>query len=411
MATLVDSEASFVSRAAAIGIDEELVQKLLAAGINSSAKLAFSCNYNPQATDEQPLIDMVTNANGGTAVTLGQMACVRRLFFEAHTMVLADLKSQVEKTDDQGPRKVPAPERAARYEAQQKRLPGLDLSGELEPAHALIDAVMQQAEDQQLKYLPPHKCPKRESELQAVKSDTPVMIDTSAGKFLVGKQVKEVPCDTTTELKTLWAFQRRGLAYDQADLIRWATHDSWLKELFSHLTRPAPPGFNAPTLNQLIRADRELFTKMAELTRTGITARPDGTLPLDKAMKDLMFSAVVQFHLLPLPGSASKQVQQTSSTEQYNKRGAPSSTSEPSKRFKGGKSSKGGGKGKSRNAAPAMPAELRGMYYKTKDGKSICFAYNMPSGCSNSDGHCPKGMHVCCKPGCQKPHPMKEHRD
>jgi hypothetical protein len=325
-------------------------------------------------------------------------------------MVLADLKSQVEKTDDQGPRKVPAPERAARYEAQQKRLPGLDLSGELEPAHVLIDAVMQQAEDQQLKYLPPHKCPKRESELQAVKNEAPVMIDTSAGKFLMGKQVKEVACDTATELKTLWAFQRRGLAYDQADLIRWATHDAWLKELFSHLTRPAPPGFTSPSLQQLIRADRELFTKMAEMTRTGITARADGTLPLDKAMKDLMFSAVVQFNLLPLPSSAARQVSQTS-TEQYNKRPASSSSNEPSKKFKGGKPSKGGGKGKGKSSVPAMPAELRGMYYKTKDGKSICFAFNMPSGCQNADGSCPKGLHVCCKPGCQKSHSLREHRD
>jgi hypothetical protein len=69
------------------------------------------------------------------------------MFFEAHALVMADLKTQVEKTDDQMPRKVPAPERNARYEAQQRRLNGVSLSGELEPSHSLIDSVLQQAED------------------------------------------------------------------------------------------------------------------------------------------------------------------------------------------------------------------------------------------------------------------------
>jgi hypothetical protein len=417
MASIVDSEASFLARSKAIGFPQELIQKLVDAGINSAAKLAFSCNYNPQSNDDKPLEDMITAANGGNPITLGQMACLRRMFFEAHTLVMADLKTQVEKTDDQAPRKIPAPERNARYEAQQRRLLGVALSGELEPAHSLIDAVLQQAEDQAVKYLPPHKCPKREAELQAVKHDAPLTLDTSAGRVVLGKQIKEVVCDTSTELKTLWALQRRGLAYDQADLIRWDTHEAWLKELFSHLTRPAPPGFSSPSLQQLLRADRELFVKMGEQTRGGITARPTGVLPLDEAMKTLMFAAQVQFHLLPLPGSFPKQqfIQQSSSSQEFqhsNKRQSSfGSEEQPAKRPspKGSGKSRGGKFVKGRGI-PAMPNELKGMWFKTKEGKRICFAFNMQSGCS-FQGNCPKGEHVCCKPFCGKNHSMKDHRD
>jgi hypothetical protein len=412
MASIVDSEASFVTRAKAIGFPDNLIQKLLDAGINSAAKLAFSCNYTPQSGDDKPLEDMITAANGGVAITLGQMSCLRRMFFEAHTLVMADLKTQVEKTDDQMPRKIPAPERNARYESQQKRLVGISLSGELEPAHSLIDAVLQQAEDQSVKYLPPHKCPKREAELQAVKHDVPLTLDTSAGRVVLGKQIKEVACDTSTELKTMWALQRRGLAYDQADLIRWVTHEEWLKELFSHLTRPAPPGFSSPNLQQLLRADRELFVKMGEVTRSGITVRPTGVLPLDEAMRTLMFSAPVQFHLLPLPtaaGGGKPNIQNTGG-DQVLKRPLAGGDDTKSKFPK-----KGGGKGKrgfvTGKGIPAMPNELKGMWFKTKEGQRICFAYNMKSGCSSADGSCHKGEHVCCKPHCGRNHSLQNHRD
>ena len=406
-----------MSRAKAIGFPDNLVRKLLDAGINSAAKLAFSCNYNPQSNDDKPLEDMITAANGGP-ITLGEMSCLRRMFFEAHTLVMADLKTQVEKTDDQMPRKVPAPERNARYQAQQTRLTGVSLSGELEPAHSLIDSVLQQAEDQTVKYLPPHKCPKRESELQAVKHDAPLTLDTSAGRVVLGKQLKEVVCDTSTELKIMWALQRRGLAYDQADLIRWETHESWLREMFSHLTRSAPPGFSAPSLQQLLRADRELFVKMGESTREGITVRATGTLPLDDAMKTLMHSASVQFHFLPLPSGGGFQrgqqqvvSDQTGADSQAVGR-RPGSSGDDGQLRK--RPRKGDGKGKkgfvTGKGIPAMPNELKGMWFKTADGKRICFAYNMRSGCTNPDNNCSKGAHVCCKPRCGKNHSLKDHR-
>jgi hypothetical protein len=217
----------------------------------------------------------------------------------------------------------------------------------------------------------------------------------------------------------MWALQRRGLAYDQADLIRWETHEAWLREMFSHLTRSAPPGFMSPSLQQVLRADRELFVKMGEASRGGITACASGVLPLDEAMKVLMNSASVQFHFLPLPsgGGVSRGQQQVFSdqtgAENSQFTGRRSSSGDDDGKFRK-RPRKGDGKGKKGfvggKGIPAMPNELKGMWFKTGDGKRICFAYNMRSGCSNPDNNCPKGVHVCCKPRCGKNHSLKDHR-
>ena len=408
MSSIIDSQATFCARARSVGVDPSVLNNFLNAGINTFAKYAFSCQYNPSMSDDAPLVEFITKANNDVAVSLGQMACLRRLFFEGHTLMVADMKSQVERTDESAPRKLPQPERASRSAAQQAKLTGLTLVGELEPAHSLIDAVMAQAEEGQLRYLPPHKCAKREAEVAALKSDNPVLVDTSLGKMVMAKQTSTPTVDTTTELKVLWAFQRRGLAYDQAELIKWETHEKWLRELFSHLARSPPAGFTGPNLHSLLRADRELFMKMAEHCRQGISIRPDGVMPLDQAMETLMFSAQVSFHLFPLPGSSSNKRdadQIANDVPRIEKRKPDASYDQQNKKVR---SDKGFGKG-SRTRAPTMPEQLKGMHYKTKKNERICFAFNLPGGCTgaNAGGKCSKGLHVCCKPHCHKNHSLQ----
>ena len=54
----VESEAVFVSRARAIGLSQANVDLFVAAGVGTMAKLAFACQYQPGAPDEQPLVDL-----------------------------------------------------------------------------------------------------------------------------------------------------------------------------------------------------------------------------------------------------------------------------------------------------------------------------------------------------------------
>ena len=71
----------------------------------------------------------------------------------------------------------------------------------------------------------------------------------------------------------------------------------------------------------------------------------------------------------------------------------------------GGKSSKGGkgaGKGKYQKGSwerrPNMPRLLLGLHYKNTDGRPLCFAWNLPGGCTKGkDGACDRGLHLCSK--------------
>ena len=68
-------------------------------------------------------------------------------------------------------------------------------------------------------------------------------------------------------------------------------------------------------------------------------------------------------------------------------------------------SAKGQGRG------PRMPKELVGKAFVTASGKPICFGFNLVSGCKLSEPGkaCPKGMHVCCEPGCFGMHSLLQH--
>jgi hypothetical protein len=68
--------------------------------------------------------------------------------------------------------------------------------------------------------------------------------------------------------------------------------------------------------------------------------------------------------------------------------------------------------GKREKRCATMPRALWGNSAKTADGRSICFSFNLPDGCSEkivSLSGCDKGLHVCCKPGCAAAHPFAEH--
>ena len=57
-----------------------------------------------------------------------------------------------------------------------------------------------------------------------------------------------------------------------------------------------------------------------------------------------------------------------------------------------------------------MPSDLVGMAHMTDNNEPICFAYNL-SGCDKAAAgeKCPRGLHVCAKPGCFKAHSQRNH--
>ena len=78
------------------------------------------------------------------------------------------------------------------------------------------------------------------------------------------REKPKIKADTSNELLMQWALQRRGLAFDQCKLMSNEVHDKWVQSLLMQLTREAPSGYSKVQMEQVLRADRELFTLMAQ---------------------------------------------------------------------------------------------------------------------------------------------------
>ena len=404
MSTLLDSKSVFVERSKAVGLSQDSVDSLTGAQIDTLNKLAFCSSFRIGNNDDTALVAALNAARtahlgAGNDATPGDAASFRRLHFEASTMSLAELKMRVERTDDSTPKKIPLAERSNRYNEQVARLNGLDLSGDLEPSHSLVDLVFQQLEEGTLQYIPLEKCTRRSQELHGQKRESVVRV--SSGSLAVSSSEILVSADLSSEYRIRTAMQRRALAYDQSMLASYSSLMRWADFLFEQLTRPPLPGFQLVTIEQVLQADKRLWLAAAQLTRAGIA--PNGSpTPLETALDQARLDPQVTMLLLPLPkGSHSGSNFSESRPEKIRKTGYD--TSKPSFDSKG---KKGSGKGGKKGGAPfvKMPLALRGLHYKTKDGHPICFSYNLGNCAANGD--CDKGKHVCMKPFCYGNHPQ-----
>ena len=108
--------------------------------------------------------------------TIGQLANLKRLYFEATTLVIASLKQSVaNETGDQQVtlKMLPIAEKRTRAETQAGRLSGLSLVGELEPSHHLVNLATHILETGSIIWIAPSKCSKRDDEIQvAIKAHT-----------------------------------------------------------------------------------------------------------------------------------------------------------------------------------------------------------------------------------------------
>ena len=159
------------------------------------------------------------------------LARIRRLHFESSTMVVAHLKSQVNpETGIEVVKKIPPAEKQARLLEQQKRLAGIQLSGELLPSHALIDQVAAMVESNTILWVPPSKCSKRDDEVQLLGKQKAATLSLEQQTLKIIPADTHVSVDLSTDLQVQWALQRRGLAFDQCGLITWSTHQKWVQQ-------------------------------------------------------------------------------------------------------------------------------------------------------------------------------------
>ena len=387
---MLDSAAVFEARCREMGLLPDEAARLKSKGWNSFALLAFACSYTPGQSDDSNLVRLgaIITGSGADDPPEDRMPVVRRLFFEAYTLAAADLRSRVDRREDDAPRKLALPERSQRSRGQAVRLSGVSLEGEREVSHALIDAVVQFCEDDQLRYLRWGQCAKRDSELMGIKSD-PVWKPDHTGLIRESRVTLETPADTSTDLLLRNALQRRSLAFDHCRLVQYNVFERWTDTLLDAYLNPAMSGYQRVSIEQLHRADLQLFKVVMRETREGIRMRSDGSFPVEEAIKLAMKQPEVLLILQPLQTTSTKRraespepsgsdgsnkqqkVIEALRGELANMRAKPT----PSSSSGSGGKSKGKGKGKGSKAKSStvsrMPHELIGMASRTSENDMI----------------------------------------
>ena len=407
MGTLLESKGALRARALEIHLTEAEIDAVIDAGVTSLARVAFAAA--PPGTT--PTDDQIRPLFGGTVVpNVGTLTSMKRLIFEAQTLVVADVKGKVNKKDDLSPVIMAPAERESRIAAQRTRMTGLRLRGEEEVGHGVYDLLLTMAEKDVVIYYGPERFYTRRQELLNKKPGKELAIDAS--NLIVKEKAAELTCSTSTELEVVNALRRRALAYDLTSLCPYDVMNAYHAELIDHMCQPAPPGYSNVSLHQILRADRQAFMLMSEKLTT-LKKDANGATGIERELPKVLSHSSVSFHLLPL----AKGVQSKPPPKEEPPASAPTRTR--SRSTSRGKPKpqpkKGNGKGKStkskRGRGPNVPEQLINKALQTKEGARICWAFNLQNGCKKAlpGKACERGLHVCAEIGCQKPHSMQDH--
>ncbi|CAE7241920.1 unnamed protein product [Symbiodinium microadriaticum] len=307
----------FGRRASEVGLSSTGWATLETLGLTSIGKAAYTITSPGEAVTEPVFKDWI--AENAANLALGDQACLKRLIFEAQTLVVADLRDQVSGSSGATPRKVPEAERDRRLNDLRMALPGITLDGVNLPSNSLLDACCQQA------------------------------LQVEASKIILKHDGEEIEYQPVNALQTMEAFRRRGLAMVFAQMVSYSSYDRYINRLFNHLSRDPPPGLNRIGVAQLVNADKHVFSLLVEW---GVKPRrdPTGTYPLDAGLQRALESYEVSVLLMhQAPGKG-------------NPKGGPrkrpykgTGQEAPTKTHKG-KDGKGNGKG--RKGTPPLPKEL-----------------------------------------------------
>ncbi|CAE7939410.1 unnamed protein product [Symbiodinium necroappetens] len=96
------------------------------------------------------------------------------------------------------------------------------------------------------------------------------------------------------------ALSRRGLAIEMAGMGTFEVHEAYARGLLEHLHRPPPVKFEAPGIDAVLRADRELWIRVAEEVGSDFVG-PGKTAAVDEAIRKWQHSMQVAFFLVPVP--------------------------------------------------------------------------------------------------------------
>ena len=164
----IESEAYFNARMATIRVSNATVVLVQAKGWTTLGEFAYASSYVPgQGPDTAFCTGVLEAILGPNYSDHPDTARLRRLYFEAHTPSIADLRRRTERTDSDLPVKLPAEERIVRLARLKNRFPGMDIDGVYAPSHSLVDLLAQMLESNQIRYVPWSACTCRNQEFSA----------------------------------------------------------------------------------------------------------------------------------------------------------------------------------------------------------------------------------------------------
>ena len=418
----------FVQRMLQGGLLQEDVDRAVAAHIDTLGALAYSSSYIPGHSDDAPFQAVVTKILGENGVARAPL--LRRIYYESYTLSTAEIRRKAERSDDAAPMKMPEAERANRYRAQVQKLPGLSLVGELEPSHALCDKYFNMLEDGVVRFVPWSEYTKREQEIEGIKVVRDLVTVNDGVLKLAKREDKASSADMSDNLMVKYALMRRGLAMDQVGILAYDIHDSLINAYFHELVRDAPEGYRRPSLDQVYRADRELWKRLAEQLRDGVRPSAAGVRPLDAIFMGTYQSIGIQMLLAPLPikgektdrkrtldddepeqpfSGISKSAKQRARKQRAQDSAVQAAVAKATANIVAAPIRLAAAAASGQTSGVRMPKELIGFASKTNDSppKFLCFAFNMTVGCTQASNgeRCPKGWHLCCR--CFGPHSLR----
>ena len=393
---LVDSAAAFEQRLNEVIVSADARTAIMNGGITSFSTLAFA-----SGTPQSPPNDEAFRTFADTVLPVGYnmatYSAFRRLHFEAATLVVAQLKQKVTGDGEEGKQKLPVVEKQSRLAEQKRRLTGLDIEGELQPSYALIDAVNNMIETSSVLWIAPSKSTSRDQEIQHGSKNLPSVVQLEQHTLKLASQDSNFEADYSSTIQLQWCLQRRALALDQVRLSSWDCQNKWINQLMTTLNTPPPPGHARLNLEQLVRADKQMWTELAKcFTGAVVAAAGVGDPPFDHILR-LRNDPRVTMFLLSLP-VLSKEPRSVPSQSASSGGGGPkpAAKGQPKKKYK-----------PTKKAERSKPDALPNMETMTKDGQNICWAYNLESGCQAplisgaKPAKCAKGLHICAY--CHKP--------
>ena len=422
MALAANSEAVFIAHLTEVNM-ADLIPKFRELGWMTFGDFGFACSSPQGAADAEVFHKEVIEPLVGSDKKY--VAKLRRLFAQAYSVASADTERYSGRGDVE--LKLHPAEREDRRSQVAKRITGFKLCDGSDPSFKLVDRMANILLKKEVKYVAWEKCTARKSELIDVPENKELQLSDSGNLVAADNDHLYPDADVSTDHLLYLALRRRSLAAEISGLCSFDAMQLWHETLLQAVTNAPPPGYSKPSFAQLRRADEELFKLIGEECRSGcgrLTA--DGPTRFEEALKSKMFDFNLRMLLVPLPAHASRASshQEASSSSGLAPEVRKLQSTIQSLRgelngLKRKQEAKGKSKGKydrkrTRGGADRqsfrMPAGLVGKKTTSKDGRRLCWDFNL-KGCSKcAPGMaCDRGLHQCAEPGCDQNHPMYQH--